>query len=103
MKDQGDDHFKQIIPRMGGFHIMICMLRTIYSLFSKVGFTQVLSAAGLGGLGTVKKSLKGGNVNEGINLHKKLFEAIMRSKIDYLNSSDDSCIVTICSTSLNSR
>ena len=94
MKNQGNDRFPVIIPRMGGFHITICMLRTIYSLFNKAGFIQVLSAAGLGGLGSVKKALKGGDVNEGINLHKKMFEAVIRTKIQHLNSLNDFKIET---------
>ena len=44
LKDGGNDYFDRIIPRMGGFHVTICMLRTIYSLFQRVGFVQVLSA-----------------------------------------------------------
>ena len=77
LKDDGKHYFQRIIPRMGGFHITICMLRTIYSLFNKIGIVQVLSASGLGGLGAVQKCLKGGDVNEGINLHKKMFEALI--------------------------
>ena len=29
MKDEGRNYMDRIIPRMGGFHITICMLRTI--------------------------------------------------------------------------
>ena len=86
MKDEGRNYMDRIIPRMGGFHITICMLRTIYSLFQNIGLVQLLSAAGLGGMGTVKKALKGGDVNEGIHLHKKLFESILRFKIKHLTS-----------------
>ena len=92
--DSGKDYFQRIIPRMGGFHITICMLRTIYSLFNKIGIVQVLSASGLGGLGTVQKCLKGGDVNEGINLHKKMFEALIQTKIEYLNSNTTDQIVS---------
>ena len=72
---------------MGGFHIVICMLRTIYSFYQNSGLVQILSTAGLGGLGTIKKALKGGDVNEAIRLHKKLFEAILRTKISYIDVS----------------
>ena len=81
---EGNDIFSKIIPRMGGFHILMCMLKTIYSLFKNIGFVQILNAAGLGGMGTIQKYLKGGDVKEGIELHKKLFEAMMRTKLDYL-------------------
>ena len=86
LKDEGENLFDNIIPRLGGFHILICMLRTIYSLFHNCGFVQLLSAAGLGGIGTVQKNLNGGDVKEGILLHKKLFEALLRSKIEYIDA-----------------
>ena len=54
LKDKGEDFIPTIIRRMGGFHIGMCMLRTIYSLFKRCGMLQLLSSAGLGGLGTVK-------------------------------------------------
>ena len=42
-----------------------------------------IASSGLGGMGTIKKYLSGG-VKEGIILHKKLFEALMRTKIEYI-------------------
>ena len=44
---------------MGGFHIGMCMVRTIYSLFKRFGIVHLLSSAGLAGLGTVKRELTG--------------------------------------------
>ena len=46
---------------------------------------QLLSSKGLGGLGTVKKALTGGDFKEGINLLKKLYEGILRTKIEYFD------------------
>ena len=57
LTDKGEDLFPTIIPRMGGFHIRICMLRTIYSLFKRRGMLQLLSSADLVGLVPVKKAL----------------------------------------------
>ena len=45
-------------------------------------------------MGTVQKCLKGGDVNEGINLHKKMFEALIQTKIEYLNSNTTDQIVS---------
>ena len=42
-----------------------------------------MSSAGVGGMGTIKKYMSGGDVKEGIILHK-LFEALMRTKIEYI-------------------
>ena len=61
---------------MGCFHIGIWILRTIYEELNKCG----ISAAGLGGKGTIWWNLKGG-VKEGILLHKKLYEALLRHKV----------------------
>ena len=66
LKNNREDLFPSIISHMGGFHIGMCMLRTIYSLFKRCGIVQLLSSAGLGGLGTVKKMLTGGDLKEGI-------------------------------------
>ena len=66
LKNNREDLFPTIISHMGGFRIGMCMLCTIYSLFKRCGIVQLLSSAGLGGLGTVKKMLTGGDLKEGI-------------------------------------
>ena len=64
MEAEGFEIFKKVIPRMGGFHIGICMLRTIYEQFNKCGIIGLLSTAGLVGKATIKRNLKGGEVKE---------------------------------------
>ena len=102
LENDGKGVFKKIIPRMGGFHILMCMLKTIYSLFKNIGFIQLLSSAGMGGMGTLRKFLKGGDVKEGIEVHKKLFEALMRTKLDYLCANDVIVINETLATDLES-
>ena len=63
---------------MSGFCIILCMLRTIYSCFKHAGIVELLSSAGLGDKGTIKKALKGGDTKEAIYLYKLLLEAILR-------------------------
>ena len=46
---------------------------------------QLLSSKGLGGLGTVKKALTGGDFKESINLQKKLYETLLGTKIEYFD------------------
>ena len=46
----------------------------------------------MGGMGTIKKLLKGSDVKQGIELHKKLFEALLRTKIDFLLANENSFI-----------
>ena len=43
---------------MSGFHIVLCMVTTIYSRFKHAGIIKLLSSAGLGGKGTIKKSIE---------------------------------------------
>ena len=80
----GKEVFSKIVPRMGGFHIILCVLRTIYSRFKDSGIIQWLLYSGIGGEGTITNALNGGNVKHAIFLHKLMYEAIMRSKIRYL-------------------
>ena len=40
--------FKKVITWMSGFHIVLCMIQTIYSRFNS-GIVELLSAARLGG------------------------------------------------------
>ena len=48
---------------------------------------ELLSSAGLGGKGTIKKALKGRDTKEAIYLYKLLFEAFLRSKVEHLKKS----------------
>ena len=73
---------------MSGFHIVLCMVTTIYSRFKHAGIIKLLSSAGLGGKGTIKKVLKGGDTKEAIYLCKLLFEVFLRSKVEHLKKSN---------------
>ena len=88
MRNDGKDMFERITPRMGGFHITICMLRTIYCIYSKIGFIQILAKAGLQGIGSLKRTLNSGDVNEAIRLHKTWSKPWFEQK---LNISTLSC------------
>ena len=94
MKNDGKDMFERVITRMGGFHNKICMLHTIYCIYSKIGFIQIPAKVGLGGIRSWKRTLKGGDVNEAICLQKTLFEVLVRTKIGYfdIKLSDESSL-----------
>ena len=77
--------FDKVIVRMGGFHVIICIMRSIYSRFRGFGFVDLLSSIGtVGGPGTIQSALQGGNVKMGIRLYKLLFESFYRIKIKSL-------------------
>ena len=70
------EEFKCVIERMGGFHMIMCIMKCIYSRFKGLGIPELLSEVGLGGSGTIENDLKGGDVKAGIRYYKILFEAI---------------------------
>ena len=84
---QGGYEYANIIVRMGGFHVTICLMRSIYSRLLGFGFVELLAqVGGLGGAGTIENALKGGDVKLGIRLYKLLFEALYRVKINYVKT-----------------
>ena len=60
------------------------MLKTIISRFKDSGIIKLFVYSGISGEGTIKHALKGGDVKFDIHLHKLMFEAIIRTKIIYL-------------------
>jgi hypothetical protein len=88
-KQEGSTRFDKMIVRMGGFHIIMCLMKTIYSRFQGSGIVELLSEAGVGAEGTIKAGLNGTNVKQGIRYYKLLFEALLRSKIDFIESTCD--------------
>ena len=84
LQSEGTNIFFQMVPRLGGFHVILCMLRTIFARFKDSDLIQWLVYSGVGGEGTVANALKGGDVKHGIHLDKLMFEAILRHKIHYL-------------------
>ena len=84
LERENKDLYGRIVLRMGGFHVLMCMLKTIYSRFKGCGFVKLLAEIGIGGEGTIKKALNGGDVKEGVRLYKLLLLAVLRSKVKYL-------------------
>ena len=64
--------YDRVIIRMGGFHIMICIMRTIYSQFKSFGFVELMTEVGVSGFGTLESSMCGGDIKSGIRFHKLL-------------------------------
>ena len=87
MSEDGHDVFSKLITRMGGFHLIIYMLKTIFSRFKDSRIFKLIVYSEISGEGTIKHALKGGDVKFDIHLHKLMFEAIIRTKIIYLEKS----------------
>ena len=86
-QQEGSRLYDNLIVRMGGFHIILYILRTIYSRFKGSGIVELLAEAGVGGEGTIKAGMSGSNVKQGIRYYKLLFEALLRTKRDFIDSS----------------
>ena len=82
---ENNDICEKVIIRMEGFHIMICIMRTIYSQFKGFAFVELMAEVGVGGSGSVENAFNAGDVKAGIRYYKLLYEAIMRLKIKYLS------------------
>ena len=62
MSEDGHDVLLKLIPRMGGFHIIMGMLKTIFSRFKDSGIIKLFVRSGISGEGTIEHALKGGDV-----------------------------------------
>ena len=81
MESNSNRIFDKLVPRMGGFHVIICVIRTIFSRFKDSGMVEWLVYSGIGGEGTITSALNGGDVKRAIFfLHKLMYEAILRTK-----------------------
>ena len=91
-QEDGNNHFDGMIVRMGGFHVIICLMRTIFSRFKDCGMIELLAEVAVGTEGTIRAAMKGGDVKEGIRYYKILYEAFLRSKIDYIASKAETSV-----------
>ena len=86
---EGSQKFEKLIVRMGGFHVIICLLRTIYSRFQDSGFIELLVEVGIGTEGTIRAAMKASDVKQGIRYYKLLYEALVRSKMEYFSQNNN--------------
>ena len=80
VKFQFPEKFQNIIVRMGGFHVIIFLMQSIYSRFKGFGFVELLAT--VGSLGGIESALRGGDVKLGVRL--LLFEALYQLTLEML-------------------
>ena len=73
----------KLVVQMGGFHIVLCLLKTIYRRFYDSGIVELLEA-GVGSDGSIRSAMKGSDLKFGIRCYKILFEAILRTKTEFI-------------------
>ena len=82
-KTRDPSFYNKLVVRMGGFHIVLCLLKTIYRRFYDSGIVELLEA-GVGSDGSIRSAMKGSDVKFGIRCYKILFEAILRTKTEFI-------------------
>ena len=79
-KQDDSSKFDHPIVKIRGFHIIMCLLRCIYSGFHDSGVTEVL-VEGIGSEGVITVAVKDGDVKKGIQFYKILYEAFVHTKV----------------------
>eukprot|EP00794_Sanderia_malayensis_P008489 gene8489-9396_t len=59
VKSENPEEFKLVLPILGGFHIQVTFLRTIFSRFNGSGLAPLAVASGIISAGSVEQALKG--------------------------------------------
>ena len=82
-KNRDPSFCNKLIVRMGGFRIVLCLLKTIYCCFYDSGIVELLEA-GVGSDSSIRSAMKGSDVKFRIRCYKILFEAILRTKTEFI-------------------
>ena len=75
---QRPDEFRDMVVRMGGFHIILNYLSLLGKKFENSGLEDLLIEAGVYGSATISSIIKGKAYNRGIRAHKLTMEALFR-------------------------
>ena len=74
------DEFKNMVVRIGGFHIALNFLAVIGKKYEMSGLEDLIIESGIYGSSTTTMILKGKSYNRGVRAHKILMEAMLRLK-----------------------
>ena len=72
------DKFKDVILRMGAFHIMCNLISIIGKRFQDSGLKDIIIEAGIVAQGSVAGVLEGRQYNRAVRTHKCMYEAFLR-------------------------
>ena len=81
VKSENPEEFKLVLPILGGFHIQMTFLRTIFSRFNGSGLAALAVASGIISAGSVEQAMKGNHFKRGMRLHKLVYECLVRRLI----------------------
>ena len=88
MDVNGCNIFKNFMLWIGGFHKIICLLRTTFSGVKDSGIVEFLSATVLYGKGSIIHVLQRADFKYATHLQKLLYEALLWWKIKFLREND---------------
>lgn len=80
------EDYKQVVLRMGAFHVSCAFLAAIGKRFGDAGLQDLLVESGVIGPSAVDGVLSGKQYNRGLRAHKLLFEAFQRLKFDAMEA-----------------
>ena len=72
------DELKNVIIRMGGFHIALNYLSMLGKMYSDSGLEDLLIESGVYASGTISARIAGKQYNRGVREHKLTLEALFR-------------------------
>ncbi|CAB3983850.1 Hypothetical predicted protein [Paramuricea clavata] len=70
--------FKNVVARLGGFHIALNYLSLLGKMYSNSGLEDLLTESGVYAPGTTTALIAGKSYNRGVRAHKLCFEALFR-------------------------
>lgn len=72
------DEFKNVVVRLGGFHIALNYLALLGKMYSNSGLEDLLIDSGVYAPGTTTALMAGKSYNRGVRAHKLCFKALFR-------------------------
>ena len=78
--------FRNVVLRLGGFHIAGAFLGVLGKRFGKAGLQDLFIESGVVGSSAIEAVLSGKHYNRAIRAHKLLYEAMMRLKLEQFES-----------------
>ncbi|MCG7875527.1 MAG: hypothetical protein N0C90_04285, partial [Candidatus Thiodiazotropha endolucinida] len=87
------DELKNVVVRMGGFHIALNYLSLLGKMYSDSGLEDLLIESGVYASGTTSALMAGKQYNRGVRAHKLTFEALFRLQwqtfVEWLSEQED--------------
>ena len=79
--------YAKIIPLLGGFHQVLCLLKIIYKRYACLGLDKWVTAAGTTkSASSAEKPIQCSHYNTSMRVYKEVFDAIVQMRVEDLTS-----------------